>query len=174
MAMPPTRQPGPETPRAAQIPLSPSSSRHLAVKCRAVLRNPSSPVSASGRSPYPAPQPPAHPAHHLQSAQLGTSPLCIKLHRRQSHRGQDSFAWHRPPGASTPGPTSHFPLTLQSHTTGLQTNRGSLSLTPGSTRHPDPPQTWSRLSSSATAPARPASHAPRLPGDAVRAPRRLL
>lgn len=61
------------------------------------------------RSPSPAPQPPAHPAPHRQGAQLGTSPLCTQPHRPQSHRGQASLAWRRPPGASTPGPTSRFP-----------------------------------------------------------------
>lgn len=38
-----------------------------------------------------------------------------------------------------PGAYVSLPLTLQSHTTGLHTKQGSLSPTPGSSRHPDPP-----------------------------------
>lgn len=101
--MPPTRQPGPEIPRAAQVPLSPSSSRHLAIKCRAVLRNPASPVSE------PSPAAPGPPCTSPSGRTAGTSPLCTQPHRPQSHRGQASLAWRRPPGASTPGPTSRFP-----------------------------------------------------------------
>lgn len=131
--MPPTRQPGPEIPRAAQVPLSPSSSRHLAIKCRAVLRNPASPVSEpSPAAPGPpCTSPSGRTAGNLTALHTAT-PAAVPPGTRLPRLAQTSRCLH-------PGAYVSLPLTLQSHTTGLHTKQGSLSPTPGSSRHPDPP-----------------------------------
>lgn len=111
--------------------------------------------------------------------------LTVRAHSWEPHRFAHSHTGRSPTGDKTPSPgadlpvppprglrlaSPHAPIThnRSAHKAGLPLPDARLLASPR------PPPTWSRLSPSATAPARPASHTPRLPGDAVRAPRCLL